>query len=193
MKRITLLTIFLGLTAAISTFAQQKGVDKNELAVYGTFIRGDVRFTDAQHPQLSFDQTRDSFGGMIEGSEYFGDGPLAFTVSGSVNRSGTLKMDVITFGITAKANRHGRIQPFLTAGFGVSHQNNYTRPPQSGIFLQNFGNGGAVNVGAGIEVKLSKHVGLVPIRADYLRTDMFHKEVPARNNVRLAAGLVFHW
>jgi hypothetical protein len=129
--------------------------------LYGTFIRGDVRFTDAQHPQLSFDQTRDSFGGMIEGSEYFGDGPLAFTVSGSVNRSGTLKMDVITFGITAKANRHGRIQPFLTAGFGVSHQNNFTRPAQTGIFLQNFGNGGAVNVGAtGNRSKVgAKHVG----------------------------------
>jgi hypothetical protein len=173
--------------------AAQVPVDKNELAVYGTFIRGDVRFTDAQHPQLSFAQTRDSFGGMIEGSEFFGDGPVAFTVSGSVNRSGTLKMDVVTFGLTAKANRHGRFQPFITAGFGASHQNNFTRPAQTGIFIQDFGTGGAVNVGAGVEVKLSRRVGLVPFRADYLRTDMFHSAVPARNNVRLAAGLVFHW
>jgi hypothetical protein len=86
---ITFIFIITGLTASI--FAQ-KGVDKNEIALYGTFIRGDVAFTDVQHPQLSFNETRDSFGGMIEGSEYFGDGPIAFTVSGSVNRSGTLKM-----------------------------------------------------------------------------------------------------
>jgi hypothetical protein len=187
---ITFIFIITGLTASI--FAQ-KGVDKNEIALYGTFIRGDVAFTDVQHPQLSFNETRDSFGGMIEGSEYFGDGPIAFTVSGSVNRSGTLKMDVITFGITAKANRHGRIQPFVTAGFGASHQNNFTRPVQTGIFLQNFGTGGAVNLGAGVELKLSRHVGFVPIRADYLRTDMFHSAVSARNNVRLALGFVWHW
>jgi hypothetical protein len=146
-----------------------------------------------QKPQLSFDETRDSFGGMVEGSHYFNDGNVAFTVSGSVNRSGTLKMDVITFGVTAKGNRHGRIQPFVTAGFGASHQNNFVRPVQTGIFLQNFGTGGAVNLGAGVELKLSRHIGFVPIRADYLRTDMFHAEVGARNNIRLALGFVYHW
>jgi hypothetical protein len=193
MKSLLIGIIFIIAFVFVLPAAAQAPVDKNELAVYGTFIRGDVAFTDVQHPQLSFNESRDSFGGMIEGSEYFGDGPVAFTVSGSVNRSGTLKMDVVTFGLTAKANRHGRVQPFITAGFGASHQNNFTRPAQTGIFLQNFGTGGAVNVGAGLEIKLSRRVGLVLPRADYLRTDMFHKEVSARNNVRLAAGFVFHW
>ena len=93
MKLIFLLIIVF--LACLTPVKPQANVDKNELAIYGTYVRGDVRFTDVQHPQLSFDQSRDSFGGMIEGSEYFGDGPIAFTVSGSVNRSGTLKMAAV--------------------------------------------------------------------------------------------------
>jgi hypothetical protein len=187
-----LFSVLLTLTISFAAFAQAN-TDKREFALFGTYVRGDVTFADVQHPQLSFNQSRDSFGGMIEGSEYFGDGNLAFTVSGNVNRSGTLKMDVVTFGLTAKANRHGRLQPFITAGFGASAQNNYTRPPQSGIFIQNFGIGGAFNVGAGLEIKASKHFGVVPLRADFLRTDLFHSAVPSRNNLRLATGFVYHW
>jgi hypothetical protein len=168
--------------------------DKREIAFYGTYIRGDVTLTDVQHPQFSRDETRDSVGGMIEGSHYFNDGPVAFTVAFSHNVGGNnTKLTVGTMGVTLKANRHGTIQPFVTAGFGVSAQNNFEQPANRQFFQQNLGVGGAVNAGVGIEIKASRRVGIVPVRVDYVRTDMFHTAVPARDNVRLAVGLIFHF
>jgi hypothetical protein len=167
--------------------------DKREIGAYLVYWRGDFRFRDIQNETLSHDETRDAVGGMIEGSHYFNDGNVAFTVGFSSVRGGNdTRVDMGTMGATIKARKH-KIQPFATAGFGISAQNNFERPPNTQFFQQNLGVGGAANIGVGVEWKLSRRVGLVFPRVDGVVTDLFHTSVPHRFNLRIMGGFLWHF
>ena len=90
--------------------------------------------------------------------------------------------------------RHlGRFTPYAQTLFGVAHATSDT-------YLEGNQTDFAMTVGGGLDFRLSRRFSLRPLQADYLLTHFreadefkFPSSRGTQNNVRLSAGLVFHF
>ena len=113
----------------------------------------------------------------------------ANTQSGNFTTSG--KNYSLTFGPVIKKHS-GWFNPFAEALFGVAHQT------VSGFSLSGGQNAFTAIVGGGIDFKLSKHISVRPVEADFVWT-AYHTQHPTnflvvssrQNNFRYVGGLVF--
>lgn len=88
-------------------------------------------------------------------------------------------------GLTFKANRAGKIQPFVRALAGTSYIK-----ADSAIFTQptkaDFGF--AASLGGGLDWRINKKFGIRLFQVDYLSTSNFGQH---QNNVRVGGGILF--
>jgi hypothetical protein len=97
------------------------------------------------------------------------------------------------FGPRISYRHMGRVTPFGQTLFGVAHALN-------GTYLNGKQTDFAMSVGGGIDFRLSRRISIRPVQADYLLTHFnefesfqFPTTNSTQNNVRLSAGLVFHF
>ena len=113
----------------------------------------------------------------------------ANTQSGNFKTSG--KNYSLAFGPVIKKHS-GKFNPFAEALFGVAHQT------VSGLSLSGGQNAFTAIAGVGIDFRLSQHISIRPIEADYVWT-AYHTVRPTnllvissrQNNFRYVGGLVF--
>jgi len=79
--------------------------------------------------------------------------------------------------------RHGKVTPFVQALFGGI----YTT---AGIGTSASENNFAMTAGGGIDVKVSKHVSVRPIQAEYFMTKIPDNLNNRQDNLRIGAGIV---
>lgn len=113
--------------------------------------------------------------------------PIACLVTGCPNFKGNTW--TYLFGPRISYRHLGRFTPFAQALFGVAHAT-------PGVLLTGKQTDFAMTIGAGIDYRLSRHLSVRPIQADYLLTRFNEFTVnsnPTQNNLRLSTGLVFHF
>lgn len=111
------------------------------------------------------------------------------------------KVFTYLFGPRLSYRQHDRVTPFAHALFGIAHASEVSIPgcsgfpsctplPSENVF--------AMALGGGIDVKVHRNVAIRIIQAEYLMT-RFRDPTPSagqrgtRNNLRLAAGIVFRF
>jgi hypothetical protein len=120
---------------------------------------------------------------------------LAMNIAGSEasNILGTgidLNLLTTTFGPRYTWNkRSGKFAVFGQGLIGESHGWNSLFPATGGA-TTDF-NSFALQVGGGVDVRLSRHFAIRAIQADWLRTQFPNATTNVQNNLRLGAGVVF--
>jgi opacity protein-like surface antigen len=79
--------------------------------------------------------------------------------------------------------RHGKVTPFVQTLFGGIWTTN-------GIGTSTSENNFAMTAGGGIDVKVSKHVSIRPIQAEYFMTKIANGLNDRQDNLRIGAGIV---
>jgi opacity protein-like surface antigen len=198
-----IITFTLILMTALIGHSQAKPCDstlpstKHDLGVSYNFLRRDTTFQSATNPNFHFDRNSDSHGLKVYGDHYFGKcngGPLAFTVEFQGNRGSGRRFYYGGMGVTLKGFRNTRANPFIKATAGASRQNDVLRNvPGGGIGFSFAGTGFAFQVGAGLDVRVSKHVSLRLLELNYLRSDIGKGNDIHRNNFSGGFGVLAHW
>src|SRR5215471_2386302 len=128
-----------------------------------------------------------------------GSGSIAFNlnhwlaivgdVGGYHNGDFGISTNVITylFGPKFSYRRAGRITPFAQALFGAAHEN------ENFIGVTASDNAFAMALGGGLDARVTQHVGIRLIQAEYLLTKFPDGENDRQNNARISAGIVFRW
>jgi len=90
--------------------------------------------------------------------------------------------------------RHSNVVPFFQVLFGAAHatgsvQNLFPPPDRLDATRNSF----AMSVGGGIDFKVSKHIAIRPIQAEYLLTQLGGQNTSGgkQNNFRYTGGVVF--
>lgn len=112
--------------------------------------------------------------------------------TGDVNGAGYgLTLSTFTAGPRFKLPL-GKTQSFAQAMFGVAHGSG-SNFPQSNNTLVNSANSFALDVGAGADYPINRRLSLRLLQLDYLRTALPNNSTNWQNNLRIAAGLTFHF
>jgi peptidoglycan-associated lipoprotein len=83
-----------------------------------------------------------------------------------------------------------RVRPFAQALFGMAHGANSEFPQSS--TLSSSANSFALDLGAGADLPLNKHLALRFLQLDYLRTALPNNTTNWQNNLRIGAGLTLY-
>lgn len=175
-----LLTITLLVAGAVGVSAQTQTVDNTE--VYGgyQFTRTNVETRIA--PSFKFNSETDSNGLNLSATQYVSKNVgLTAEVAGTFNSDGK-NLYTAMGGVTLKANRSGKYQPFVRglAGSYLAQNAKITGTERNT-------SGFSYAVGGGFDVKF-KNVTWRVVQADYLATRNFGQ---FDNNVRVGTGFVF--
>lgn len=112
--------------------------------------------------------------------------------TGNVNGAGYgLTLSTFTAGPRFKLSL-GKTQTFAQALFGVAHGSG-SEFPQSNNTLVNSANSFALVAGAGADYPINRRLSLRFLQVDYLRTALPNNSTNWQNNLRIAAGLTFHF
>jgi hypothetical protein len=95
--------------------------------------------------------------------------------------AGALHHRLSMFGEGLVGEGHGFYSVFATGSGPVSNPSNGTTDSANSL---------AVQTGGGLDIRISRSVGIRAIQADYLRTQLPNGGTNAQNNLRLAAGVV---
>lgn len=172
----TILTIALLLGSFIGINAQTE--DNTEFYAGYQFLRTNV---EVRTPSFAFNRQTDSHGVNLSATEYVSK-PVGFTAEIGANFDGNGRnVYTVLGGLTLKANRDGKIQPFAKglAGMYVAQNQGFNSNQTKRDF--------AYSVGFGLDVKF-KNFGWRVVQADYLATRNFGQ---FDNNVRVGTGFVF--
>ncbi len=186
MNRTSALVLLLGLFAATSPARAQDPPAKFE--VYGGYYY--VRFNiNANLPGVAPSATYngDGGGGQFEynPSNWLGVvGDLAgYGATSTVN--GQLVGGAFTYLFGPRVNfRHGKVTPFAQALFGGIRTTD-------GIGVSGPKNDLAMTAGGGIDFKVSRHVSIRPVQAEYFMTKLPNGLNDRESNLRVGAGIVF--
>lgn len=116
---------------------------------------------------------------------------VAGTQAHNISRNGIgLDTFTATFGPNYTWSRpSGKMSVFGQGLVGISHSWNSLFPntTSSSTSADSF----ALQVGGGVDLRLSRHLAVRPIQADWVRTHFPNATTNVQNNFRLGAGLVF--
>jgi outer membrane protein OmpA-like peptidoglycan-associated protein len=107
-----------------------------------------------------------------------------------VNKISFLAGPRYTWTSTAGANQH-RWQVYGQGLLGVSHGFDGLYPSGNGVTSR--ANAFALQTGGGLNYYFSRHWGVRLIEADYVRTEFPNGDDDVQNDLRLAAGVVYHF
>ena len=114
--------------------------------------------------------------------------------------AGQVSGNLFTYTFGPQIKKHtGKVQPFGEALFGAWHSNAFSQVYDITHGLTNRSsnnNGFAMNLGGGIDYKLTEHITARPVQVDYLLThfNANHTSYSAnQNSFRYFAGIVFEW
>ncbi len=171
-----ILVIALVISGAIGINAQTK--DNTEFYAGYQFVRTNV---ETRNGAVRFNKETDSSGINVSATEYVAKN-VGVTGELGANFDGDGR-NLYTYmgGLTAKANREGKVQPFAKALLG-----GYTAQNQ-GFRSDRTKSDFAYSVGAGLDVQFKK-VGWRVLQVDYLGTRNFRQ---FDNAVRVGTGFVF--
>ncbi len=83
-----------------------------------------------------------------------------------------------------------RLQPFGDVLLGLAHAGGSLAPSRTGYGNSNtFG----LQLGGGVQMRLGRHVQLVPVQAEYLLTTFPNGGTNQQNQLRLSAGLLYRF
>ncbi len=129
------------------------------------------------------------------GYNFKGNLALIGEVSGSdaSNIEGTTGSLTLTsfLGGLRYSRHHDRLAPFGQVLLGGSHASGELTPNSTG--LAGSDNGFAMTAGGGLDVKLSHHLSLRAVQADYFLTRFNNSLNDRQNNFRIGAGIVFRF
>jgi outer membrane immunogenic protein len=129
------------------------------------------------------------------GYNFKGNLALIGEVSGSdaSNIEGTTGSLTLTsfLGGLRYSRHHDRLAPFGQVLLGGAHASGELTPNSSG--LAGSDNGFAMTAGGGLDVKLSHHLSLRAVQADYFLTRFNNSLNDRQNNFRIGAGIVFRF
>jgi opacity protein-like surface antigen len=112
--------------------------------------------------------------------------------TGDVNGAGYgLTLSTFTAGPRIKLPL-GKTQAFAQALFGVAHGSG-SEFPQSNNTLMDSANSFALVAGAGADYPINQQLSVRFLQVDYLRTALPNNSNNWQNNLRIAAGLTFHF
>lgn len=114
--------------------------------------------------------------------------------AGSITSSGySLTLSAFTAGVRYLPNfRHSSLQPFGQVLVGLAHSSGSLVEGDTPA-ASNSGAAFAANVGGGLDLRMNRRVSLRLIEADYLLTRFNNGVNDHQNNLRLDAGVVFHF
>jgi opacity protein-like surface antigen len=99
--------------------------------------------------------------------------------------NGTLVGGALTYLFGPRANfRHGKVTPFAQTLFGGIRTTD-------GIVQYGSENNFAMTAGGGIDFKVSRHVSIRPVQAEYFMTKIPDGLNNRQNNLRIGTGIVF--
>ena len=111
--------------------------------------------------------------------------------TGSVNGAAYgLTLSTFTAGPRFKLSAK-KVRPFAQALFGIAHGAG-SQFPENGNTLASSANSFALDVGAGADYSLRKHLSIRFLQVDYLRTALPNNSTNWQNNLRIGAGLTLH-
>jgi len=108
----------------------------------------------------------------------------------NINGQG-LDLSLITYmgGLRYSRSLGHRVRPFGQFLYGRVHGFDSLFPASQGTFSSS--NAFAFSAGGGMDLRLSKHLGIRIFQADYLKTYLPNNENGNQNSLRVGAGLVF--
>jgi hypothetical protein len=113
----------------------------------------------------------------------------------AANSGGGVPVNVVTeaagpsYTFTLPARKHS-VSFFARGLLGEANGFNGVYPASGGPLSSSLSM--AALMGGGIDIKLSHHIGLRVVQADYVRTQFPNSLENVQNNLRLGAGIIFH-
>jgi outer membrane protein OmpA-like peptidoglycan-associated protein len=112
--------------------------------------------------------------------------------------AGQVSGNLFTYTFGPQIKKHtGMVQPFAEFLFGAAHTNAYAQAYDEihGVVGGTRSNNGfAMNLGGGIDLRLTQHFTARPVEVDYMLTRFSIQSYTAnQNNFRYFAGIVFTW
>ena len=166
-----------------------KAQETSKFDVYGGFSY--VRFNvNANLPGVAPSATYNAYGGGGQ-FEYNANNWLGAVVDlagygAFATSNGALIGGAFTYVFGPRANfRRGKVAPFAQALFGGIRTTD-------GIGVSGPQNNFAMTAGGGIDFKVSTHVSVRPIQAEYLMTRLPNGLNNRENNLRIGAGIILH-
>jgi Outer membrane protein beta-barrel domain len=174
MNKLVLLVVFLGLLLLPAMAA-----DTPKAEVFGGY----------QYTRVNVEGTGFNFNGW--NASLTGNVNNWFGVTGDFSgayktESGvSVKVYTYTFGPTVSLNHEGKVNPFVHALFGGAHLSASLEGTGGGT------NGFAMEMGGGVDAKLSPHLAFRAVQADWVYYRF--QGVGESKNVRLSTGIVFRF
>jgi hypothetical protein len=94
-------------------------------------------------------------------------------------------------GLRMRVPNHTLLQPFGQALFGGVHGFDSYFPAPVGKLPTSYDTSFALTVGGGLDLRVSRHVWIRAIQADYFYSELRNLQGDRQNQIRLAAGIVF--
>jgi len=110
--------------------------------------------------------------------------------SNIANTGADLTLTSFLAGPRYTSHSFGRLQPFAQALLGGVHASGALSPGNTGLGSST---GFAAIAGGGLAIRLTEHVSLRAIEADYYYTRLNNGTNDHQNNLRIGAGLVFRF
>jgi opacity protein-like surface antigen len=157
-----------------------------------------IGYLNGGSTSVAFNLTR-YFGLVADFGGYANSKLTLFTPTSSRTVDANGSAYTYTFGPRFSYRRYERFTPFAQALFGGAHATAVTISGCSGFpgcAPLDSANSFAALLGAGFDIKITRHVALRLVQADYLLTHSFSNVVPEKgwqNNVRLSSGIVFRF
>jgi hypothetical protein len=107
-----------------------------------------------------------------------------------INKLGFMGGPRYTYTASASGGEKPRFQIFAQSLFGRVHAFDGVFPSSSGVTPT--ANSFAIQAGGGLNIFLTRHLGVRVIEADYVRTGLPNNGDNTQNDLRLGAGLVYH-
>ena len=116
---------------------------------------------------------------------------LTGTHAGSIGSDG-IPLSILAFTIGPRYRWHAghRLSLYGEGLFGVAHGFD-SQFPVTGSTFKSSSNSFAVQLGAGIDYRLTRHLGIRPLEAAWIHTQFPNTTDDEQNTLRLGAGLVF--
>lgn len=171
----------------IAPLAEAQETSKFELYGGFSYIRFDI---NAKLPGVAPSATYNAYGGGGQ-FEYNANNWLGAVVDlagygAFATSNGALIGGALTYLFGPRANfRRGKVTPFAQALFGGIRTTD-------GIGVSGPQNNFAMTAGGGVDSRVSAHVSVRPIQAEYLMTRLPNGLDDRENNLRLRAGIVLH-
>lgn len=183
---VTVMLISVSLLLAAARAPAQDRNPNTEIAFSAQLVRVNPNFN---RPDFRFNRGADQIGAAVGLSHYFSKSSFGITAEAGASFKSTDATDSSLVTVMAGptiARRSGTLQPSIRALAGVGR---LAAANQQTSFKFDKANAGlAYDVGAALDVRLSRHVRFRLISVDYLGTRTLGQTT---NYVRVGAGLVF--